>query len=151
MENLLPIILGIVFLIYKQYKKTTKKRLDPVIEQRNAQERPLKTPKRGNTEEKLDDFIKTFFGEEKVIPAVETEYYNEEYIEEEDEIIEDKKVLDSASYSIEYDDNISLKNRHKKQAAYSIVKEENIMDNFVFNPQDAIIYDAILNPPYIKN
>lgn len=151
MESLLPIILGIVFLIYQQYKKTTKKRLNPAIPQRNAQKRPLNHPKEGGTEEKLDDFIKTFFGEEKVVQPVESDYYYEEVVEPEAEIKAEETVLDSASYSIEYDNNINLKNRNKNQAAYAIKEEVNILDTFVFDPRDAMIYDAILNPPYIKN
>jgi len=142
MKDILPFIIAIAFFAYKQYKKNESKKL-PSVKDKMIEDKTEPTPS-------LDDFIGSFFGEQ----AVKEEYQVE--IEKDNNEIElesfNKAIVEPSRepYSIEYDEYDDIKKEEKVQFEMIQNKEEKELQLPDFDLRNAIIYDAILNPPYIS-
>jgi hypothetical protein len=60
-------------------------------------------------------------------------------------------IVENEPYSIENDESIDLKSRNHRQFEMIQNKEKKTMENIDFDLRKAIIFDAIMNPPYLKN
>jgi ABC-type proline/glycine betaine transport system ATPase subunit len=140
MDNLLPILLGLVFFGFKYYNKTQK-------DKKTAATNPMKaTPSSDNPANSLDDFIRQFMGEEKEeFAAVETSNF-EENNSTSDWMNEMHK---EEPESIEYMPKKAEKTKPIRQFETIQNKENQEMEMPDFDLKKAVVYDAILNPPYI--
>ncbi len=147
MKELLPFIFAIGYFAFKQYKKGLDKKV-------NITSKDSHMPKNGNSEPKppsLDDFITNFFGEQEVKPKVKfaSENANDEYFEETVELMPQEKTQEP--YSIEYNDHVDITRKEEKQFEMIKNKDIKLIQGVDFDLRKAIIYDAIINPPYISN
>ena len=150
MENLLPIVLGIIFLAFQQYRKSMKNKNKPAYPENNPTNTPYNPPKREQTEQKIEDFMNTLFGETEVSPSAQTTYQFEEELQEKEESIEDNEPLENEDSSVKRSAYTKLKGRINKSTNTYQNKRALTSKNTDFELRRAIIYDAILNPPYIK-
>lgn len=148
MEQALPIIIALLFFGYKQYKKNIDKNPQPKVEDSNYEVESANENKNFG----LNDFINTFIEEPKnTVPQEFNEYLPKDeevdtFEEEEEEII----TLEPETKNSEFDNNEDH-HIHKKDKQFetSINNEVESTENTDFDLHQAIIYDAILNPPYI--
>jgi len=143
MKELLPFFLAIAYFAFKQYKKGQK-------------DKPISAPNNNGKDvnngdaPSLDDFIGSFFGEQAqkpvLEPVLEYETNETEYEEKVQEIVEDNNM----PYSIEYDD--AIEKEKKVDAQFEMIKNKEVKSsqNVDFDLRSAVIFDAILNPPYIS-
>ncbi len=142
MENLIPILIAIIFFGYKQYRKSLKQQetVPPPV--------PVEKPEKEESDMlTLDDLIEGFFGKQtqdftppvyenqEAEKAPKNDWMEEMHKEEPD--------------SIEYTDRRSSDTSKKRQfetIQNKVVKSNNTMD---FDLRKAVIYDAIMNPPYL--
>jgi len=140
MDNLLPILLGLVFFGFKYYNKTQKEKKNAAITPEKA------SPSNENSATSLDDFIRQFMGEEKEeFAAVETSNF-EENNSTSDWMTEMHK---EEPESIEFMPKKAEKTKPKRQFETIQNKEIQDMETPDFDLKKAVVYDAILNPPYI--
>jgi len=140
MDNLLPLLLGLVFIGVKYYNKTQKdKKKTPIS--KHPQENFIE-----KAQTSFDDFMNEFIGENKQAfkPVVSTQAYEEESIEE-----WKKEMHMEEPESIEYDPEISKEPSSKKLFETIQNKPLEITESIDFDLRKAVVYDAILNPPYI--
>jgi len=153
MKELLPIIFAIAYFAFKQYKKGQEGKTvsHSHDSEENGQEAPQSAPPA------LDDFITSFFGVQGLKPEVESKLdfpdENLDYAEENlefDSNVKETSNEDKTPYSIEYDDNTREVFEEKDQFEMIKNKETKSSQSIDFDLRNAVIYDAILNPPYIS-
>ena len=137
MEYLLPFLLGLIFLGIKHYNKTQKDRKTSPIIQEQALE----------TSSSVDEFIQQFYSQEESITAPSISTSNIKEYDQQESWMEKKHQEEPES--IEYTDETSRKIKHKSQFETIQNKEGQTAERFDIDLKKAIIYDAILNPPYI--
>lgn len=161
MKEFLPLLIGLIWFGYKMYQGAQKKA--------NAQSRRVAPqPKRveptpaTEPEMSLDDFMKNFFGETRQPEAKTSPIVNYETIEDgyedveefsQDEILESVE-SDYQGYQTENveEPEINLHdgkrlNKDPEFLEVDTLEEENILIDF--DVRKAVIYDAILNRPYM--
>ena len=146
MKELLPIIFAIAYFAFKQYKK-------------GKDNKPISQPKSdGDFNEgassklvpDLDDFITSFFGEQGLKPEVKPKV---DFVEESrnvTSVVEEEQKEVQQPYSIEYDDNTTVVEENIDQFEMIKNKDKKSTQSVDFDLRNAVIYDAILNPPYIS-
>ncbi len=141
MEDFLPILLGLIFLGVKYYNKTQKDKA-----KRNFIENQTQAPVESNSSP-LDDFIKQFYTEEKTT-FTEPAYAD---IVEEEESIESwrEQMHEQEPESIEYTDEHARKEGSVSQFETIQNKPVLMTERLDFDLRKAIVYDAIMNPPYL--
>ena len=139
MEQLLPIILALGFFAYKQYKKSIdNKQTQPV----NAQsDTGFFDDSKESVEEGLNDYINKFLKSEDVDFANLNSDNDEEYDVDSDEEL----TLNSQTDTLEKDEYINIRKK-KSTKVYENLDTE-LSD---FDLRQAIVYDAVLNAPYIE-
>lgn len=149
MENLLPVIIAIIFFGYKHYKKT--------IDKNNNQKATSSSSSEGqyqavNQPDSLNDFISSFMGAEE--QEVKQQAYSNNFEEPSRE-----------DYSYSYNDVNDTKEKEEKdeEVKVNLTKTRDLQDDIYqesmgedavipeFDLRQAIVYDAVLNPPYINN
>lgn len=140
MENLIPILIGLIILGYKQYQKNKTKQ-SPVI--------PPPVPEENETDAlTIDDLMNAFFRspkkEEFSTPAFDTISDQEE---EENDWMEEMHAQEPES--IEYMDTKSRINKPSGQFEMIQNKPGETRETLDFDLRKAVIYDAIMNPPYL--
>lgn len=153
MEELLPLIIGgIVWLAYNFYGKGQKKQ--------NARKyQPASEDAKANKEPSILEQI--LMGQEVKVPEPEP-YYEETEEEVEPEIIPDAKTKFENRFNKAFLSNELSKVRGEGQHALGYQTAENEREVTLFEEEDAesvfdeefdikkaIIYEAVLNPPYI--
>lgn len=142
MEGLLPILLGLIFFGLKYYNTSQKKK------KLNA---PPPVPVTNSEKEftpSLDGFIEQIYGEFKTqfeepkMEAIQVENGPPE-IRIEDEPIEEVKTID-------YNESEIVKKKSIMQFETIQNKRRKSTEKLDFDLRKAVIYDAILNPPYLK-
>jgi len=153
MKELLPIIFAIAYFAFKQYKKGQDGKA--VSHPHNGRENVKEAPQAASPT--LDDFITSFFGEQGLKPEVESKLnFSEEKFNSADENLEfdsnEKEILNEVQgpYSIDYNDNTSEVFEDEDQFEMIKNKEPKSSQSIDFDLRNAVIYDAILNPPYIS-
>jgi hypothetical protein len=156
MENFIFIIFAIIIFAYKQYQKSLKKKSLLTTEKTVES-----TPRTQNivaekVENTLDEFINDFFGEKEIDSDTISELRDEnEFVENPiiDEELEHQNmdIIGEEIESIETDNSANLKERYKKQFGINQNKEDKSTEIVDFDLRKAVIYDAVLNPPYIIN
>ncbi len=156
MEDLLPFLfaLGILgFQLYSRNKKKQAQRLKQAQQQtqQQTQQQPPQIPEEEQEEFSpgIDDFIGQFFGGQK-------DQFEETQMDEATVVENEKKswmeqMHQKQPESIEYmdtDDNI-----HHKKTQFEMIqnKPSKVTEKLDFDLRKAIIYDAIMNPPYIES
>lgn len=141
MENLIPILLGLVFLGIKYYNKTQKEKAKKGFQQIPTQE------KKEEFNPSLNDFLNQFYPEEKKPfsePAivnstpenVSIKSWKEQMHEQEPE-------------SIEFNDEHARNKKRNSQFETIQNKPSQTTETLDFDLRKAIAYDAIMNPPYL--
>lgn len=159
MENLIPIVLAIAYFAYKQYKKSLDNK-----EQQGHQASPMSAKKETNAPLGLEDFLNTFIEEtglktqEKEIVSAENElnsynnYYQPEELNTETNNEPQNNYQDTDQYVKQVQEeshraNIyRLKNKNKQEEIK--INNTEVID---FDLRQAVVYDAIINAPYLKN
>ncbi|RLD44621.1 MAG: hypothetical protein DRI86_07080 [Bacteroidetes bacterium] len=153
MKELLPFILAIAYFAFKQYKKGQEGKTVPQApnSEKNGREIPQSAPPT------LDNFITSFFGEQGLKSEIEP---NLNFAEENVDFAEVNTGFDSSvkeiskedkqPYSIEYDKNTSVIEENNFQFEMIKNKDNESSQSVDFDLRNAVIYDAILNPPYIS-
>lgn len=156
MENFIFILFAIIIFGYKQYQKSLKKKT-ALLANEQKQSAPVQADTTfGQIDQSLDEFMGNFFGEKEIknvvsqeIDDFEDELQADSYsVNAEQQVVEK---IDDTPYSIENDKSINLKERHKGQFGINQNKEEQSAELIDFDLRKAVIYDAVLNPPYIIN
>lgn len=141
MENLIPILLGLAFLGIKYYNKTQKDKAKHSFAQ-NKTQAPVESHSPS-----LDDFIKQFYTEEK---TSFTEPAYADASEEEDSLESWREQMhEQEPESIEYTDEHALKKEPDLQFETIQNKANLKTERLDFDLRKAIVYDAIMNPPYL--
>ena len=141
MKEFLPFLLALAFLGFKLYAKSKKKQ---------AQQIPPIPQSQKNNEEanpSINDFIGQFFGDEKE-QFIEPEYTNYEPIQEEKNNWMEK-MHEKEPESIEFMDTTTVRKKTKSQFETIQNKPLKNAESIDFDLRKAIIYDAIINPPYL--
>lgn len=147
MEDLLPIVLGIIYLAYRQYKKSTKDNLEPAVA-RDAKT----THEESAAKEEIGDFMRQYFGEDNyAFDSVESPDLPSERAANDEEMEKISENKQEQVYSIEYDKNIGSQEQEKEQFEIIKNKEKKTVEDTDFDLRKAVVYDAVLNPPYIEN
>jgi len=165
MKDFLPILIGIIWLGYKYYQKSQKKIAEETKNQtREPYQEPAKVdPVVDKSVKSLDDFMTTFFGEQKeeiletaVNQPIQYESVEDNYSEVEaysgptTPIDSSQDWLNQKKVSVESSDETAHKKELLKELLNRDIKEgadnKDIMDDF--DIEKAIIYNAILNRPY---
>ena len=139
MEQLLPIILALGFFAYKQYKKSMdNKQTQPA----NAQsDTDFFDDSKESEEEGLNDYINKFIKSDDI----DFDILNNDNDEEYDVDLDEKLTINSQTNSLKKDE---YENIHKNK---SITVYENLDTELSdFDLRQAIVYDAVLNAPYIE-
>jgi len=153
MENILPIVIALIFFAYKQYTKHTAEsnmHANPIIpEQDIAEDENIQEPS-------LDDYISKYIGLNDDDLQYDTEeYQNKAYdsnkSESESENNYNVQSTEKQPYSIEYDDRDEVEEKTKVQFRTNMNKVEEDAEFADFDLRQAVLYDAVLNPPYINN
>lgn len=156
MKNFIFILFAIILFGFKQYQKSLKKKNESLAKQPPKSNSNPTGFNLGNIDQGINDFVNTFFGknqEEVLLDSVSDDEYHE-ISSNYNTYEEDVKEVDNEEfepYSIENDDSIDLKKRHNKQFGINQNKEDINTETLDFDLKTALIYDAILNPPYIIN
>jgi hypothetical protein len=147
MENLIPLLIGVIYLIYRQYQKSVKKaqpqHITELIE--NG------TTEKQNDEMDFNQILKSIMSanmpfeepvKTKIVPKeiVKSEKFNKP----EDETL-------AVPYSVEYQPVNSLKSNQNSQFEMIQNSKAYSIEPIDFELRRAVILDAILNPPYINN
>ncbi len=158
MEELIPVLIAIVWFIYKMYQGAQKK-----ADRKQHRAKPIESaPVKKEPEFDIDDMVKSIFGLENVAPkpnpvyqspieSIESDYRQVEhfdsstndYLETEMDSYQEKPV------SVEYQHE-SIQEKVSRQAANNVEEEieyNNILEDF--DVRKAIIYSAILERRYI--
>jgi hypothetical protein len=153
MKELLPIIFAIAYFAFKQYKKGQKG--NTVSQTHDSRENGKTAPQ--SAAPTLDDFITSFFGEQGLKPEIEPKI---NFVEEDldytevntdfDSSVKEISEEDKQPYSIEYDNNTTEVFEENDQFEMIKNKELKSLQSIDFDLRKAVIYDAILNPPYIS-
>ncbi len=139
MEQLLPIILALGFFAYKQYKKSMD---NQQAQPANAQsDTDFFDDSKESVEEGLNDYINKFLKSEDIDFANLNSDNDEEY----DVDLDEKLTLNSQTNSLEKDENEII--RQKKSITVYEDLDTELSD---FDLRQAIVYDAVLNAPYIE-
>ena len=165
MKDFLPILIGIIWLGYKYYQKNQKKIAEEAKNRtgESYQEPPKVNPIADKSVKSLDDFMTTFFGDQKEeiletavnqsskYESVEDNYSEVEAysgpttpIDNSQEWINQEKV--SVETSTETVHQRTLLNELLNKDIEEGADNKDIMDDF--DIEKAIIYNAILNRPY---
>jgi len=153
MENILPIVIALIFFAYKQYTKHTaesNKHANPIIAEQNiVNDENVQEPS-------LDDYISKFMGLDKDDLQYDTEeYHNKAYdsnkSESESENNYNTQFAEKQLYSTEYDNKDKVKKNTEVQFRTNMNKVEEDAEFADFDLRQAVLYDAVLNPPYINN
>lgn len=149
MENILPIIIALLYFGYRQYKKN--------IESTKVQKETIAPGEEYTEEEKsqgssFDEFIGNFMGLEDEVINNDIKNYRELHKEsdfdQEEEI--DISNIKSEPEVIKHHDKKTTPKEEDKQFRTDIHKGDSIAENTDFDLRQAIIYDAVINPPYIN-
>jgi len=141
MKEFLPFLLALAFLGFKLYAKSKKKQ---------AQQTPPIPQSQKNNEEvnpSINDFIGQFFGDDKE-QFIEPEYTNYKPIQEEKNTWMEE-MHEKEPESIEFVDTTIAGKKTKSQFEMIQNKPFENTESIDFDLRKAIIYDAIINPPYL--
>jgi len=141
MKEILPFLLAIAFFGFKLYSKTKKKQ---------AQYIPPPVPQTENAKQNqpsLDDFVEQFFGGVRE-QFTEPQYEEEESAEEEKNAWMEEMHREEPE-SIEYTDNTMPREDTNMQFEMIQNKQSKTGKLLDFDLRKAVIYDAIMNPPYL--
>ncbi|MBN2745210.1 MAG: hypothetical protein JXR34_00650 [Bacteroidales bacterium] len=158
MEELLPILIAVVWFIYKMYQGAQKKadRKQRIVKPEQA------VPVEKDSEFDMDEMVKTIFGVNNIAPqpnpvfgsqtdSVENEYQQVEQNDNryKDYIEDDTEAYQSNIQSVEYQHE-SIQEKVIRQAA-NLEEEEIEYNNILedFDVKKAVIYSAILERRYI--
>jgi len=146
MKELFPFILAIAYFAFKQYKKGQENK--SISQSHNRGNNGKDAPK--EVVPNLDDFITSFFGEQGLKPEVEPVIDNERDDVKINMNVESVSGEVKQTYSIEYDDNTSV--IEEEDGQFEMIKNKDLKSSqsVDFDLRNAVIYDAILNPPYIS-
>ncbi|OYT11711.1 MAG: hypothetical protein B6I18_03205 [Bacteroidetes bacterium 4572_112] len=151
MENILPIVIALIFFAYKQYTKHTaesNKHATPIIpDQDIANGESVQKPS-------LDDYISKFMGLNDADLQYDAEEYQNKAYDYNKSEIENNNNLQSAEkqlYSIESDNENKVEEETETQFRTNMNKVEKDAEFADFDLRQAVLYDAVLNPPYINN
>jgi len=142
MKDILPFIIAIAFFAYKQYKKNESKK-SQIVKDEVIEEKTELAPS-------LDDFIGSFFGEQAVKEEYQVEIDSESNEIEIESFNKVETELSKEPYSIEYDNDMGKVKKAATQFEMIQNKDGGGIQLPDFDLRNAIIYDAILNPPYIS-
>jgi len=141
MKELLPFLLGLIFLGIKYYNKTQKDKA-----KRNFLENETQAPVESHSPS-LDDFIKQFYTEEQ------TSFTEPAYVDssEENDSLESwrEQMHEQEPESIEFTDQHARKEKLVSQFETIQNKPVLVTERLDFDLRKAILYDAIMNPPYL--
>jgi hypothetical protein len=158
MENLIPIIIAILFFAYKQYNKNTKGNEQQEIQATSSTEDQEHSESYG-----IDELLSTFIEDKKV------KYQENEIISaKNNNEIYDNNYYQPTKLNIEsenkhhYVKEFQPIKKHSKKSKEIIKEKINTTANTVktainntetidFDLRQAVVYDAILNAPYLKN
>ncbi len=140
MENLIPILIGLLILGYKQYRKSQK-----------AAEKaaPSEESKSEDYSETLDSFIESFFGVDKSIIQEESPVVSPPEIPV--EMSPEEEMFIHEAESIEYMDKPEETKEKNIQFETIQNKPGKDTEKIDFDLEKAIVYDAIMNPPYLQD
>jgi len=140
MENLLPFLLGLIFLGVKYYNKTQKNK------KAAAEDKPTGSGFMENTQTSLDDFVNQFIGQEKdpFTPVTATPSYQGGELDEWGE-----EIITDEVESIEYKEEAIRAPKKNNQFETIQNKPMKEVESTDFDLRKAVINDAILNPPYL--
>ena len=153
MKNALPIILGLIFFAYKQYTKRAAEKANS-----KSQTSPnYSSEAEAITEpQNLDDYISKFmsvtddFSDTQEDTLVQNQQTNNIYENiSKDSIIPQRP--ENKALSEDGADKNDHHNEHLSQFRTNIDKEDEDVEFTDFDLNQAVVYDAILNPPYINN
>lgn len=145
MEEFIPILLGLIYFGYKYYSKTQKEKSQKPASPNDAPQNMTQASP------SLNDFIKQFY-EEDTTPYTEpalASFSTKESSDSswQDEVIEE--VVEKKPESIEYR-NVQSNRKHTKTQFETIQNKPNQnTESLDFDLRKAIVYDAIMNPPYL--
>ena len=139
MENVLPIILALLYFGYKQYKKS----VDTNKEQESAFD--VNQNKEGNN---LESFIGSFIGlDDEVLQKDIDRYQGKPKSVTEEEGVELEEIAIETKKEESLKNKVQIKKELNKQKQ---IKEQNGSDTIDFDLRQAIVYDTIFNAPYIN-
>ncbi len=148
MEQLLPIVIAIIFFGYKHYKKS----IDNNNKQKVTSSSNPEDQYQADTQpDNLNDFISSFMGseEEELRQPAYSNNIEEPVIEDysfsnniEVEPKEDKKD-EEITVNLSKARDLRTNNYQENMGADAVIPE--------FDLRQAVVYDAVLNPPYINN
>ncbi len=156
MENFIFILIAIAIFGYKQYQKSMKKNNE--IELQNIEANPkVETSSIENIEKEIEGFVNNFFGEKEFDSEIKSEVIDNNVLGEESIIQHDIEnhetdIIGREIESIETE-NITCETEKNNKVQFGINqnKENEELEIVDFDLRKAVIYDAVLNPPYIIN
>ncbi len=141
MKNLLPFLLGLLFLGVKYYNKTRKDKA--AKESLNNANIEQNTVKKSSIDDLIDQLFPSPQPSYSTPPVAQPQVINEESID----WMEEKHIEEPSS--IEYTDKTARKIKQNTQFELIQNKTNQDAEQLDFDLRKAIIYDAIINPPYI--
>ncbi len=149
MEQLLPIVIAIIFFGYRQYKKSIENNNDQKVTSPSNSEDQYQA---GTQHDSLNDFISSFMGAEE--DELKQPAYSDKFEEPSRE-----------DYSYSYNNEIVPKEKDEKDEEIEVnlnatkdLQDDNYQESMgkdavipEFDLRQAVVYDAVLNPPYINN
>ena len=153
MEQILPIVIALIFFAYKQYTKNAAE---------NNKHESIIIPEPNTAEDvnikdsSLDDYINKFMDLNDDDLNYDVEEYQNRTIkvnksESDNENNYNVQSNDKQSHRIEYDKEIKVEKETESQFRTNMNKVEEDAEFADFDLRQAVLYDAILNPPYINN
>jgi len=151
MDNLLPILLGLIFFGFKYYNKTQKEKKNELIDEQ-PQENFIE-----KAQTSFDDFMNEFIGENEQVynPVTASPTYQKELEVEGENVHEEtmdewmQEMHEEEPDSIEYAPEVVKESSSDKLFESIQNKPMRTTESVDFDLRKAVIYDAILNPPYI--
>ncbi len=148
MKSLILILFTILYFAYKQYKKSLKlAKPNRVSNSDNSMpEKVAVNPP--NERLTLNDFINDFVEKKiNVPPVMSNDNFNGEY--EVDFHEDENKNIDNEVIIAEDNSEVDLVQQNEIQFGIDTNKPQNGMETTDFDLKKAVLYEAILNPPYI--
>jgi len=153
MEQILPIVIALIFFAYKQYTKhaaeNNKFKSSTISDPNIAENANIKEPS-------LDDYISKFMG----INDDDLDYDIEEYqnksvkidnSENEKDNFDTTQMFEKQVNSIGGAEKTMVKEESEVQFRTNINNVEKNTEYADFDIRQAVLYDAVFNPPYINN
>lgn len=139
MEELLPFLLGIIFLAVRYYNKTQKDKNNtrPITSEAENQEQSSK--------KSLDDYINQFMEDKMDVFSPVTSSNTEEQTTSEWMAEMHEEEPESIEYTPKEEKNTKVKSQ------FETIQNKEPLDTETpdFDLRKAVIYEAVLNPPYL--